>query len=66
MNSSLGTCIPAFDTVGVLGNGKKYETMSESSSSGKNPVMSTHEDGVNSESETRILTQEEVNEQIRS
>ena len=52
------------DTIRVLRNGKKYETatitiMSENSSSGKN-------DDVDSESETRIPTQEDVNEQMRS
>ena len=38
--------------------------MSGSNSSENNPAMSTHEDDVNSESRTRILTQEEVDEYI--
>ena len=55
----------AFDAVSILRNNKKFETatntnMSENSSSGNSPVMSNHKDGVNSNTEARILTQEEV------
>ena len=40
--------------------------MSENSSSGNDPALNCHEDEVNGESKARILTQEDVNEQIRS
>ena len=61
----------AFDTVRNLRNEKKYEpatnaNMSENSSSGNNPAMSTHQDDFNSESEARIPTQEDAKEQIKN
>ena len=60
----------AFDTSRFLRNGKKYKTatntnISENSSSGNDPAMGSHEDEVSSESEAPILTQEDINEQIR-
>ena len=40
--------------------------MSEDNSSGINPAISNHEGDVNSETDARILTQENVNEETIS
>ena len=54
-----------------LKNGTKYESdlntrMSEYNSSEANSIMSAHESNNDNESETRIFTQEEVDEQIKN
>ena len=54
-----------------LRNGKKHETATksdknENNRSETNPVMSAHGNNTDKGSETRILTQEEVDEQIRN
>ena len=53
-----------FDWLREVRNGKEYENaastdMSESIIIGNNPIMSAHENNTDSESKTRILTQEE-------
>ena len=60
-----------FDAIPELGNGKKYDTatnfnMSESNSVETNSIMGAPENITDEESETCILTQEEVEEQIRN
>ena len=62
--------MPVSETPQNLRNGKIYETavntsISENDSSEANPNMSAHETDTDIESETRILTQQEVDEQIR-
>ena len=54
-----------------LRNGKKHETATnsdknENNRSETNPIMSAHGNNTDKGSETRILTQEEVDEQIRN
>ena len=61
--------MPVFDTIRKLWNGRKFETstnskMSEINKSEMNPIMSAHVNDTNNETEKRILTQEEVNEQM--
>ena len=63
--------MPAFDTVRESRSEKKYETatntnLSESNSSETKPIMNAHLDDIKNESEARIPTQEEVDEQIRN
>ena len=60
----------AFETVGELGSRKKFDTapiidMVENSSSETSPIMRTYEDNLDNESEARVFTPEEVDEQIR-
>ena len=63
--------MPVFDTIVELWNGKKYKTatninMKKSNSSETSPIMSAHENNVRNDSEARILTHKEVDEQIRN
>ena len=63
--------MPVFNTFQKLGNGWKYETfanirMSEKDSSESNPFKSAHQSNTDTDSETRILTQGEVDDQIRN
>ena len=63
--------MPVFGTLLELGNGKKYETnintnMGKNNNSDTNPIMNANKNNTDNESETRILTQEEVDEQIRN
>ena len=65
------TCKPVFDTIRELKNGKKYETTANISISENNcaeiiPTVSAYESNTDTECETRIVTQEEVDEQIRN
>ena len=53
-----------------LGVGKRYGTItdtrkSENNNSEAGPIISAHENNTATESKTRILTQKEVDEQIR-
>ena len=62
--------MPAFDIVQELGNGKKYETATsinliESNFYERSPILSAHKDNVSIVSEARILTQEEIDDQIK-
>ena len=64
-------CIPVFDTIRELTISKNNETttntsMSENKSSETNYFMSAHGNNTGNKSETRILFQEEVDEQIRN
>ena len=57
--------MPVFDTFQVLGKHKNYETVvytrvSESNSSEANPIRSAHKSNTDTESQTRILSQEGV------
>ena len=61
----------AFETVGELGSGKNFDTapiinMGENSSSETSPIMRTYEDNLDNESEARMFTPEEFDEQIRN
>ena len=60
-----------FDTFRELRKSKKYEWATNSCMVGNNcsetyPIISVHESNKDTESKTRILTQKEVGEQIRS
>ena len=59
-----------FDSIQEVGSGKRTETvattrMSENYSSEANPIKNAHESNTDTEYETRIWTQEKVDEQIR-
>ena len=61
----------SFNAVRVLRSGKKYiitmnTNMSEDNGSGNNPTRTNHKSDVNCETETRILTQEDVTEHIKN
>ena len=63
--------MPVFDTLQDLRNGKKYETIAntrlhEHGSSENLALLSSHWGDADSKSRTRILIQEEVDEQIKN
>ena len=60
-----------FDTVREMRIGRNYDAdndmnLSENNSSESSRITSAHGDNINNKSEARLLTQEEVDEQIRN
>ena len=71
INSNLETCVQAFDSIREFRNGKRYNTartttMSENRRSEGSHAMNSNEINENDVPEFRSLTQEEVNEKIKS